>query len=252
MRYIGEFKGWMGHLFHSSLDRSMRPLIITMAMYSGMNISMAQIFTTLEMIDWLHGPMHHLPRFTQSIRHTKREFRRIQMFLMADEVQGDLIKETESTWGKPALEMHGNFTWGLIAQQEDEQSEEEDERIEREIREKKEEEEKEKEISEAKAKVEKELDDEVKSGKISQEKADEEKKKIKEKEEEEEKQKKEQEKKKEEEKEKLHSIKSKLTLRNINLDVKEGEFVCIIGETGSGKTSLLNAIFGEMAYMSEK
>jgi len=34
--------------------------------------------------------------------------------------------------------------------------------------------------------------------------------------------------------------------------VKEGEFVCIIGEIGSGKTSLLNAIFGEMAYMSDK
>lgn len=31
--------------------------------------------------------------------------------------------------------------------------------------------------------------------------------------------------------------------------MKQGEFVCIIGETGSGKTSLLNAIIGEMAFV---
>jgi hypothetical protein len=77
-----------------------------------------------------------------------------------------MIKESESTWGKPALEMKGNFTWGLIAKQEDEQSEEEDERIEREIREKKEEDEQMKEVKEAKDKVEKDIADEVKSGKI--------------------------------------------------------------------------------------
>lgn len=59
-------------------------------------------------------------------------------------------------------------------------------------------------------------------------------------------------KKEQEEKEKLHSIKSRLNLKNINLEIQEGEFVCIIGETGSGKTSLLNAIFGEMAYVSDK
>ena len=115
MRYTGEFKEWMSHLFHSTLDRSMRPLIITLAMYAGFDISMATIFTTLSMIDWLHGPMHHLPHFMNHIRHVKREFRRIQMFLMVDEVQADMVKQTESAWGKPALEMKGNFTWGLVA-----------------------------------------------------------------------------------------------------------------------------------------
>ena len=131
LSYAGEFKNWMCHLFHSSLDRSMRPLIITIAMYSGYNISMATIFTTLHMIDWLRGPMHHLPRFMHEIRHVKREFRRIQMFLMVDEVQADMIEETECQKGKPALEMKGNFTWGLVAKQEDEDSEDEEDRVER-------------------------------------------------------------------------------------------------------------------------
>ena len=43
-----------------------------------------------------------------------------------------------------------------------------------------------------------------------------------------------------------------MTLKNLNLEVKEGEFVCIIGETGCGKTSLLQAIIGDMMAVSEE
>ena len=41
-----------------------------------------------------------------------------------------------------------------------------------------------------------------------------------------------------------------LNLRDINLTVKKGEFVCIIGEVGSGKSSLLNAILNNMIQVS--
>ena len=37
-----------------------------------------------------------------------------------------------------------------------------------------------------------------------------------------------------------------LTLKNINLEIRKGEFVCIIGEVGSGKSSLLQAILNNM------
>jgi len=40
-------------------------------------------------------------------------------------------------------------------------------------------------------------------------------------------------------------------LKNIDLKVKKGEFVCIIGDVGSGKSNLLNAINGEMIYVPE-
>jgi ABC-type nitrate/sulfonate/bicarbonate transport system, ATPase component len=34
------------------------------------------------------------------------------------------------------------------------------------------------------------------------------------------------------------------TLRNINLTVKDGEFICVLGPSGCGKSTLLNAVAG--------
>ena len=43
-----------------------------------------------------------------------------------------------------------------------------------------------------------------------------------------------------------------MTLKNINLDIKKGEFVIIVGKVGSGKSSLLSSIYGDMLYVPEK
>ncbi len=43
-----------------------------------------------------------------------------------------------------------------------------------------------------------------------------------------------------------------LILRNINLEVKKGEFVCIIGEVGSGKSSLIHAILNNMICLTPR
>lgn len=42
------------------------------------------------------------------------------------------------------------------------------------------------------------------------------------------------------------------TLVNINLSVKKGELVAVVGRVGSGKSSLLSAILGEMTRLSGK
>ena len=39
-----------------------------------------------------------------------------------------------------------------------------------------------------------------------------------------------------------------LVLKKISLNVKQGEFVCVIGDVGSGKTSLLNCLTNDMLH----
>jgi len=46
---------------------------------------------------------------------------------------------------------------------------------------------------------------------------------------------------------KLESI---ITLKEIDIKIKHGEFVCIIGNVGSGKSSILSALIGDMLYAS--
>ena len=37
-----------------------------------------------------------------------------------------------------------------------------------------------------------------------------------------------------------------LVLKNVNLDVHKGEFVYLVGKTGTGKSSLLKTLYGEL------
>lgn len=39
-----------------------------------------------------------------------------------------------------------------------------------------------------------------------------------------------------------------MALKNINLQVKQGELLCIVGDVGAGKSSLLSALIGDMLY----
>lgn len=40
-------------------------------------------------------------------------------------------------------------------------------------------------------------------------------------------------------------------LKNLDITIRKGEFVVVIGDVGSGKSSLLNAIIGDMIYLPQ-
>jgi len=41
-----------------------------------------------------------------------------------------------------------------------------------------------------------------------------------------------------------------IALKEIDIKIKHGEFVCVIGDVGSGKSSMLSALIGELLYVS--
>jgi len=48
------------------------------------------------------------------------------------------------------------------------------------------------------------------------------------------------------------SLDQMVSLKSLDLKVKKGSFTVIIGETGSGKSSLLNAMIGEMIHLPDQ
>jgi ABC-type multidrug transport system fused ATPase/permease subunit len=119
----GEAKNLLNHFFHNSLGGIMRPTIITLAAYLGVPLSMSTVFMAISMIDWITWPLHMLPHFNHEMSETSRAMTRLQKFLLLDETQEGLVKSEESSWGKNALEIKGNFSWGFINKQEDSDSE---------------------------------------------------------------------------------------------------------------------------------
>lgn len=49
----------------------------------------------------------------------------------------------------------------------------------------------------------------------------------------------------------LETLNKKITLKDIHLNIKKNEFVAIIGDVGSGKSSLLSTLLGETSYVPQ-
>ena len=58
--------------------------------------------------------------------------------------------------------------------------------------------------------------------------------------------------KKKEELEKKRKMDNVVVLRDIDLKIKKGEFVCIVGKVGSGKSSLLSAMIGDLLPLTKQ
>ena len=47
------------------------------------------------------------------------------------------------------------------------------------------------------------------------------------------------------------TIEDAVVLKSLKLNILKGQFVCIIGEVGSGKSSLISALLGDMVFVSK-
>ena len=51
---------------------------------------------------------------------------------------------------------------------------------------------------------------------------------------------------------KIKTVSETITLKNISLKINKGEFVCIIGDVGSGKSSFLSSLIGDLCYIDNE
>ena len=102
-----------------------------------------------------------------------------------------LVSRKEEEGDGPALEVKGNFSWGLTDKKEEEKDKDKD------------------------SEKEEEKEDKLIESKDSKKKG----------------------------------LEKFVQLRDIDLKISKGEFVCVVGDVGSGKSSLLHAIIGDMIYI---
>jgi hypothetical protein len=72
MRYGSELRNWVVGVVQRILRQIMKPLVIICAMHYGHEISMANVFTIVMLIDRLDWPLRMLPNFLQNVTETKR------------------------------------------------------------------------------------------------------------------------------------------------------------------------------------
>ena len=178
-------------------------------------------------------------------------------FIAAYENQGNVVVKKENSKSDIAVKIKGNFCRGINKEEEEEKKEEKPKGYYARVKEwvsskfgKKDDHGKkddDKKVEEADKKDPAEKDGEKKESdgpsedaKANPDKKDEDKKDD---------DKNEDDKKKDEKKK--NNLEDMLTLKDLDVEIKKGEFVCIIGETGCGKTSLLLSMLGDLLYIPQ-
>ena len=228
--------------------------IVTIGFYQIFNDSfdISSMLVGLSIFSKLQQPIRYLPSVINQTLETVISLKRIEAFIKQPNINKDLIKRGEYDQnGEYAIKINGgNFSWGVKQKKESEQDSPGNKK--KEIKDDKKEEEEEIVVNEEDAL----FPDDDSISTLSQESKDDAKKTKK-------------------DLSKLKSLGNEegneieiegckiqipiprridfdLTLKNIKLEIKPGELVAIVGEVGSGKSSLLQAIINSLIFLNPK
>ena len=201
------------HFFNATLGSS----ILMVYTYFGNTLTVANTFTILMYIGRIQGPLGGVPHMMEGYNRFKTSMKKLEHFMNLEEVPQECLVEKLPQESEYAISIDNHsFSWGVKKQEEEEKEEEKKE---------------EKKEAETKKENKEDSQDERLSTTDSADEKDKTEKKEK----------------KEETNQKLGDI---VTLKNIDFKVKKGEFVCIIGEVKSGKSSILSSVIGDMLHVS--
>lgn len=213
------------------------------AIKSGIRMKVSTAFAALQVLNMLRDPTRWLPFFIGMMMEFTVSMKRIQKFLQAEEINQLLIEYDRTVDAEHALSIsNANFSWGGDKIQDTKDDQKVKEHLFVQKLAKKEIKERERRLSEGKDQplngsrkfMINEDEEESKATfeelQTESDSDDLESKEIK----------------------KDKSVKEIITLKNINLNIAKGEFICIIGEVGSGKSSLINALMGDLIYVPDE
>ena len=192
------------------------------------------------MIRRLNGNIGHVIHHFNDWENLQKSLGKVHDFYHAHELQKGVVNKDKDS--ELAISLKGNFSRGINLDDEEEEDKEEGSRCTRLWR----------------WAFHKLTCNMFKKAKVDEDKKDEDKKEEKDEKTEEKKEdekdekteeKKEDEKKEDEKDKKAQCLDEIITLKDIDLQIKKGEFVCIIGEIGSGKSTLLLSMLGELLYV---
>lgn len=160
----------------------------------GNQIDLSKAFVILTVLSLIQQPIRAMPMFIGQMIEFSVSMKRIQKFLLCDEIVPSIIKQQEDSTSETALAIKNssNFHWGYVSVEE----------------------------------MQRHLLETRKKGKKGNESV-------------------------EVRHSEVNDVSSLLALKGLELEIKRGQFVCIIGDVGSGKSSLLSSIIGDMLHLSE-
>ena len=183
--------------------------------YMGNSLTLSQMALTSIFLDRIRGRIHHVRHLYNQYFETMESMEKLWEFYCAPESQKGLVKKSDaSAETENALEIRGNYSWGVTPKLDRADKDKIKEKLKKKAYEKK---------TKDMGKMRKAIYDLIPE--------DKQKFKIPLKE---------------------RTLNDIINLRDLDIKIKKGAFTVIIGETGAGKTSLLNAMIGEMIHLPDQ
>jgi len=196
------------------LNQFMQLIVYGLYVYNGNPLDLATMIMANMMMGRVRGRMHQANRIYRNVFVLEEAMTRLNTFYNAPEVQKGLIeKKPLEESDEYALTVQGSFSWGISSQDKEERDKLEEKAKKRD----------EKRLEKTQGTLTKWMRKAIPARKVKYDIPV-----------------------------PSRSLDHILNLKDIDLKVNKGEFVVIIGEVGSGKTSLLSTMIGEMIHFPQK